>query len=127
MDETMMNNFKIVHIKNQSSKFYLTRQALIDSALTQDIYSFFYHILSMNIDDFNRRYGSFAYLKEKDVYEATLYLNVNQDALVHIINFIQTNKYNLENDIVDEVIDLASVFGMPNLIERIIVPIATLP
>ena len=81
----------------------------------------------MNIDDFNRRYGSFAYLKEKDVYEATLYLNVNQDALVHIINFIQTNKYNLENDIVDEVIDLASVFGMPNLIERIIVPIATLP
>jgi len=118
-----MNNFKIVHIYNQSYKFHLTRQVLLDSSLTQDTFSFFFHIISMNVDDFNKRYGSFAYLTEKDIYEATLYINVNQDALVNIINFIQTNKFKPKEDVIDEIIDLASVFGMPNLIEQIIVPI----
>ena len=115
------NLFRVVHIYNQSNKIHLTRQILMDSSLTQDTCSFFYHILSMDIDEFNNRYGSFAYLTEKDMYEGKLYINVNHEALMYIINFIQTNKIIQvrKSSLVNEIIDLAIIFGMPNLIEKI--------
>jgi len=113
------NDFRIVHIYNQSSTYHLTRQVLLDSALTQDTFTFFYHILAMDISDFNEKYGSFAYIIERNISEADLYLNVNRDALHHIVNFIQTNKIAkmIDANMVEEIIDLATIFAMPNLVE----------
>ena len=54
--------------------------------------------------------------------EANLYLNVDSEALDHIIKYIQTTKINGEmiyNDnwkTIDEIIDLATMFGMPKLV-----------
>lgn len=116
-----LNSFKIIHIYNQSNTYHLTRQILINSAIILDTYSFFYHILSMDIDVFNEQYCSFAYLTTKNLDEAILYINVNPEALSYIINFIQTNKIkNMTQDyFFDEIIDLATMFAMPNLIEII--------
>jgi hypothetical protein len=118
-----MNAFRIVHFHNRSDKYHLTRQVLLDSVLTQNTYCFFYHILTKNINEFNELYGSFAYLVPNDnIIEADLYLNVDPQALTHIIKYIQTGKINgrdiYETDwrIIDEIIDLATMFGMPNLV-----------
>jgi len=128
--EIILNDFKIIHLHNQSSTYHLTRQVLIDSVLTQDTYSFFYHILLLSTDDFNEKYGSFACIFDRASYEADLYLNVNSDALHHVINFIQTGKvdctriYKEQRRLVDEIFDLAIMFAIPNLVDefRRIVP-----
>ena len=122
-----LNDFKIIHIHNQSQTYHLTRQVLLDSVLTQDTYSFFYHILLLDTSIFNEDYGSFACIIDRTSHEADLYLNVNPDALHHIINFIQTGKidclsiYNKDNKdkiLVNEIFDLATMFAMPNLVDK---------
>ena len=123
--EEPIYSYKVVHLHNKSKIFHLTRQVLLDSALTQDTYCFFYHILANNINEFNQMYGSFACLFGRSEYEADLYLNVEMDALEHIINYIQTDKIDGEriysNDwrLVDQIIDLATMFGMPNLVSML--------
>lgn len=120
--EEPANSFRIVHLHNKSDKYHLMRQVLLDSALTQDTYCFFYHILAMNIDDFNTLYGSFACLISRTDSEADLYLNVEPNALKYIITYIQTGKINEKeiycNDwrVIDEISDLATMFGMPKLV-----------
>uniref|UniRef100_A0A6C0C8N0 BTB domain-containing protein n=1 Tax=viral metagenome TaxID=1070528 RepID=A0A6C0C8N0_9ZZZZ len=126
----VLNDFKIIHLHNQSNTYHLTRQVLMDSALTQDTFSFFYHILLLDTDSFNEKYGSFACVIDRTSYEADLYLNVNSDALYHIINFIQTGKidcmdiYLTRRKLVDEIFDLAIMFAIPTLVDnfRNIVP-----
>lgn len=151
------NSFKVVHLHNKSSKYHLTRQVLLDSAITQDTYCFFCHILTKSVDEFNQMYGSFACLIEKPLtdfaiesvitfgklsrsnnsvdrnqsaadnksIQADLYLNVESDALDHIIRYIQTTKIDGQkiyaNDWrrVDEIIDLATMFGMPALVSML--------
>jgi hypothetical protein len=123
--EQPINLFKVVHMYNKSNTFHLTRQVLLDSALTQDTYCFFYHILSKNIDDFNTLYGSFACLFARTESETDLYLNVDADALGHIVRYIQTGKidgkaiYSENYEMIDEIIDLATMFGMPNLVSML--------
>lgn len=119
-----LNDFKIIHVHNQSQTYHLTRQVLLDSVLTQDTYSFFYHILLLDTSVFNDNYGSFACIIDRTSYEAHLYLNVNPDALCHIINFVQTSKidclsiYEKDKTIVNEIFDLAIMFAMPNLVDK---------
>lgn len=123
--EEPIYSFKVVHLYNKSNTYHLTRQVLLDSTLTQDTYCFFYHILSKNSDEFNQIYGSFACLFARSEYEADLYLNVEMDALEHIIRYIQTGKINGEKiysqnwKLIDEIIDLATMFGMPNLVSML--------
>jgi hypothetical protein len=120
----ILNDFKIIHLRNQSKTYHLTRQVLLDSVLTQDTYSFFYHILLLDTDSFNEKYGSFACVIDRTSYEADLYLNVNSDALYYIINFIQTGKidcmdvYQNHRKLVDEIFDLAIMFAIPNLVDN---------
>lgn len=117
-----MNSFKIVHLANQTNCYHLTRQVLLDSMLTQDTYCFFYHILAKGVDEFNDDYGSFACLIPRSEIEADLYLNVDGDALQYIVKYIQTTKIdiaeisNKNSKIIDEIIDLATMFGMPHLV-----------
>ena len=124
-NEEPINPFKIVHVYNQSDKYHLTRQVLLDSSLTQNTYCFFYHILSKDIDEFNKIYGSFACLIARNLIEADLYLNVDVEALHHIIKYIQTSKMSAEDiysynwKTIDEIIDLATMFGMPILVSNL--------
>jgi hypothetical protein len=119
-----LNTFKIVHIHNRSDKYHLTRQILLDAAITQNTYCYFYHILSIDIDEFNEQYASFSWLVMRDANEADLYLNVNKKAFAYIINYIQTDKLESENitsktTMLNEVIDLAIMFGMPKLVTEL--------
>lgn len=122
--DVILNDFKIIHLHNQSMTYHLTRQVLLDSVLTQDTYSFFYHILLLDADSFNEKYGSFACVIDRTSYEADLYLNVNSAALHHIINFIQTGKidcigiYHNHRSLVDEIFDLAIMFAIPNVVDK---------
>jgi len=51
--------------------------------------------------------------------EADLYLNVDSTALECIIKYIQTNKLDRpDNKCVNEIIDLATMFGMPELVKQ---------
>ncbi|XWV24851.1 hypothetical protein QJ856_gp0932 [Tupanvirus deep ocean] len=117
-----MNPYKIVHLYNKSNVYHLTRQVLLDSRLTQDTYCFFYHILAKSMDEFNEMYGSFACLINRSRIEADLYLNVDSESLEHIIKYIQTGKLDAKNiysnnwKTIDEIIDLATMFGMPTLV-----------
>jgi len=119
--DELLNHFEIVHLSNRSDIYHLTRQVLIDSMLTQDTYCFFYHILTKSIVEFNTMYGSFAHLIARNSTEADLYLNVDPSALKLIINYVQTTKINFDhileiNSEIPETIDLATMFGMPNLV-----------
>lgn len=117
-----MNSFIVVHVYNRSEVYHLTRQVLLDSTLTQSTNQIFYHILTKNSDEFNVIYGSFACLIERNNYESDLYLNVDSEALEHIIKYVQTSK--LEGELIyaknwrtiNEIIDLATMFGMPVLV-----------
>ena len=117
-----MNTFRVVHLHNKSAVYHLTRQVLLDSALTQNTYCFFYHILTKNSDEFNEIYGSFACLIGRSRIEADLYLNVHPDSLENIVQYVQTGKLNGEDiysnnwETIDEIIDLATIFGMPTLV-----------
>lgn len=117
-----LNTFRVVHLHNKSNIFHLTRQVLLDSVLTQNTYCFFYHILAKNSDEFNDIYGSFACLISRNQIEADLYLNVHSDAFMYIIEYIQTSKLNGKSIYsknwknIDEIIDLATMFGMPILV-----------
>lgn len=119
-----LNTFEIVHIHNCSKQYHLTRQTLIDSSIIQNTHTFFYHILSLFVDEFNEQYTSFAYLSVRSNAEADIYLNVDEQALDYIIRYIQTNKIDLikihkNSELFNEVNDLASIFGMSYLVERI--------
>lgn len=117
-----LNTYSVVHVYNRSDTYHLTKQVLMDCAITQDTWCFFYHILSKSIEEFNITYGSFACLIKKRNAEANLYLNVHSMALEYIVRYIQTGKlYPLFNETdpsaVAEVIDLATIFGMPILVD----------
>lgn len=125
--EEPTNTFKVVHLFNRNDTYHLTRQILYNSAYTLDTYCLFYQILAKNVDDFNDEYGSFACLIPRNDIEADLYVNVNHYALNFIIEYIQTGKFNRYlttqrlvnydgNNIISEMIDLATILGMPKLV-----------
>ncbi len=117
-----MNSFKIVHIHNRSEIYHLTRQVLLDSTLTQNTNQIFYHTLTKSPDEFNTMYGSFACIIYRNNHESDLYLNVDSEALEHIIKYVQTSKldgqaiYAKNWKTINEIIDLATMFGMPVLV-----------
>jgi hypothetical protein len=121
------NNFWVIHIHNKTETYHLTRQVLLDSRLEQDTYCFFYHILSKDVKEFNEMYGSFACLvpKYNNYAEADLYLNVDSKALECIITYVQTGKISYPQIYaggygdVNEIIDLATMFAMPNLVSTL--------
>jgi hypothetical protein len=127
--ENVVNDFGVVHIYNKSCVYHLTKQTLLDSSLTipndesmtQNTYSFFYHILSKDLQSFNEIYGSFAYMTVLRSMEATLYLNVNSKALEYIVDYIQTGKLDPPSNTksAEEIVDLATIFAMPDLVEKI--------
>lgn len=128
-----LNPYKIVHIHNKSNTYHLTRQMLLDSAmqisLTQNTYSFFYHILSKDTSDFNNTYGSFAYIDSNldsdsstRTYHANLYVNVDATALDCIIEYVQKRTINKKINTFDDInqlVDLATMFAMPDLVEQL--------
>lgn len=120
--EEFMNSYKIIHIYNKNEKYHLTRQVLADSMLTQNTFCFFYHILTLDENEFNTTYGSFAFLIGRNAFEADMYLNVDSNSLFHIIHYVQTNKINCQEIsmrspfAIQELDDLASMLGMPNLV-----------
>jgi len=129
LTETPLNSFGIVHLHNRNDQYHLTRQTLLDSSIdntpddsiSQNTYSFFYHILSKDMQDFNETYKSFAYMTFHHEKEATIYLNVNCKALGYIIDCVQTGNLDVPESkkIASEVIDLATIFAMPNLVANI--------
>lgn len=116
------NTIKIVHIYNKSDQYHLTRQVLLDSTITQGTFGFFCHILTKSIEEFNLSYGSIAYLSPVNENEYDLYLNVDKIAFENIVKYVQTGKieqndyYQLNNKIIEDMIDLATIFGMPILV-----------
>lgn len=123
LDE-LANQFAIVHIHNQSKTYHLTKQILLESRMIQDN-CFFYHILSLDIEEFNETYGSFAYLVPGRIFMVDIYLNVDAKALHHIIEYIQTHQidsisiYANNWKTIDNIIDLATMFVMPALIAEL--------
>ncbi|AKI80051.1 hypothetical protein QJ850_gp648 [Acanthamoeba polyphaga mimivirus] len=120
--EEPMNNLDIIHIHNKNNTYHLTKQILLDSMVPNNVHCFFYHILTKNSEEFNKMYGSYARLIARNMEEADLYLNVDNDAFNHIINYIQTSKINGEKIYnenwkkIDDIIDLATILGMGNLV-----------
>lgn len=114
--------YGIIHIHNKNDMYHLTKQCLVDSSITQCTFCFFYQIISLDIDEFNSKYGSFALMIHRNEIETDLYLNVNSNALSYLIEYIQTNKFNYDNlskgELV-EIMDLAILFGMANFVEQI--------
>ncbi len=128
-----LNNYSIVHIYNRSNVYHLTRQVLLDSAfqiptdesMTQNTYSFFYHILSKDADDFNDTYSSFAYIdtiNSNKPYQPDLYMNVDSVAFDCIVEYVQTRKINkkiVNLDDINQIIDLSTIFAMPDLVNQL--------
>ena len=116
------NSFAVVHLHNRNCVYHLTRRVLIDSELTQNKYSIFKHVITMNVNEFNNTYGSFACLLDRSVREADLYLNVDPEAIDHIIQYMQSGRisrkivYEDNTKIINKIINLATMFGMPSLV-----------
>ena len=115
-----INYYNIVHIHNGNNVFHLTRQILLDSALVHDTCCFFYRIIDDAKSNFDEEYGSFACIMPRSRIEADVYLNVDHSALTSIINYIQTQTISLDNNdtVRDHVRELASMFGMPLLVQK---------
>lgn len=114
---TPNNMFAVVHIYNQSDTYHLIRQLLVDSAMTESPYNFFYQILALPVSEFNTSYGSFAYIAPRYAdTEADVYLNVDAEALNYIIRYMQTAQL---VKFPTSVLDLATMFAMSNLINII--------
>lgn len=119
------NTYRVVHLYNKCETYHLTREILLNSRITQDTYCFFYRILSREVEEFNDEYGSFACIISRNEDEADLYLNADSDALYHIVKYIQTGKIDGKNiyaknyKTIDEIIDLATMLGMPVLVSML--------
>ena len=118
--------FEIVHIYNRNDTYHLTKQVLVDSAIKQHTYTFFYHIVSMSTSEFNGKYPFAHIIGERDGIEARLYLDVHPTAFQHIINYIQDPSTRVlshikgtDNDTFSHVIDLATIFALPDLITEL--------
>lgn len=117
-----LNMFNVIHVYNKTDVYHITRQILLNSILRQETDCFFYHILSMNTNDFNQLYGSVGCIIIRSNFEADLYLNANPDALEHVIKYIQTCKLDMKSiygqnwKTIGEILDLATIFGMPKLV-----------
>lgn len=111
-----LNDYKVVHCHNKNKTYHLMRQVLLDSVISQNHQCFFYDILAINTDSFNKKYCSFACLIERSTFEADLYFNVHVNAFDLIIEYVQTGHLE-EYD--ESMIDLASMFGMPTLVSKL--------
>ena len=120
--EEPCNDYAVIHLHNRTNIYHITRQILLDSALTQDSCCFFYHIVAKTMADFNNIYGSFACIISRNDIEADVYLNVDQPALEIIIAFISTGDLptNLQDvDFVMAIDNLASMFGMAEMVHLV--------
>ncbi len=131
--DKVYNDYLVVHIHNQTDIFHLTRQVLLDSALKHNTCCFFYQILAEEADYFNQLYSAFACIIPSSRIEADIYLNVNCDALSQIIYYVQADQLIMPNNEVNYIYgdddiqskssihleQLARVFGMPELVERL--------
>src|SRR5579872_5825294 len=122
-----LNSYELIHIFNGNDTYYLTATTIIESALIQNKPTFFYHVLRLDLDQFNNIYGSFAYLKpdREDNRIAYLYLSVDPVALAHIIRYIQldhidgTEIYRNNYKDIAHFIHLAGLFDMPMLMNEL--------
>ena len=119
------NCFRVVHFHNKSQKYHLTKAILLDCVKKEE-QCFFSNIFYYDIDEFNYAYNSFATLiSRNDEIEADLYLNVHQEALNLIIEYVQNGEINdelvyaINFKTMNQVIDLATTLGMPNLVQRL--------
>jgi hypothetical protein len=142
-----VSNIKVVHVHNQSKTYHIIKHVLETAHIipmisveeicnnecdyaqftadtTEPVLSesFFRHILSLNPIEFNKTYSHVGYLVDKFGGEADLYLNVDPDALDHIINYIHSKQidpveiYRTNHRTIDAIINLASAFGMHHLV-----------
>ena len=76
----------------------------------------------MDSFNFNDNYGSFAYIESENSYHANLYMNVDSAALDYIIEYVQKriiNKKIISSEEIDQLIDLATLFAMPDLVDQL--------
>lgn len=117
--------FKIYHIYNKTDIYHLTKQTLIETGVIYGDYNFFFHIVHMDTEEFNDKYGSFACMLQKNMDESNIFMNIHAKAFSYIVNYIQTNK--IDDDeirqknkkVVDEIIDLATMLGLPVLVTKL--------
>lgn len=116
--------------------FNLTRQVLMDSVNDNKQYTFFFDILTMYPDDFNTKYDRHAYFQNVKYGTAHILLNVNLPAFSRLIEYLITGteeykntycnyfnqnspnikeqmaRFEMERSLVNNLIDLGSIFGM---------------
>ena len=126
--EENSGQLQIIHVMNRNDTFHLTRQTILDSScvvedasFSQEIYTLFYHAISLEPHEFNSKYKSFAYIKHKGP-EAKLYLNAEIIPFQMIMEYIQTKRIDerkliFDSDLTTRLIDLADVLGMTHLMQ----------
>jgi hypothetical protein len=127
VNNRFLNGYELIRIYNCNQTFYLTRQAVLDSTIIQDTRTFFYDILLLNRFTFNKQYEKFAQLYQNiDIANSIdLYLNVNEIALKHIINYVQTDTIDGEDiyinnyDDIRIIINLAKEFNLSKLVNKL--------
>lgn len=132
--ENMNTHHGVVHFYNKNETYHLTFTALRDVSNFEAEDNFFQQLLTNNIDAFNQdsNYGSFAYLCQKSATERNLFLNVNTKALNFIVNYVQTSILDTmdlvysqmqftipASNYLDEIINLATILNMPQLLEKL--------
>lgn len=111
-------DYLVAHLHNRGNVYHLTGQVLVDAAIKHDTCCLFYRMIKMEQDQFNAIYCSFACQIPRNDQEVDIYLNVNPAALECIVDYVQTGK--LVGEIQPHVIEqLASMFGMPTLVQKV--------
>lgn len=123
---TPMNNIGAAVFFINGTCFNLTRQVLMDSIIENDEHTFFYDILSMDPDMFNRKYDRHAYFQNVKYGTANILLNVDIFSFGFIIRYLITGEerglIGLNNWFLPEleaVRNLAGIFGMDKLVTYI--------
>jgi hypothetical protein len=130
------NTFGIVHLNNENYTCHLTSTLLQNSALREDNCCFFYQILALSVEEFNKKYSSFAFLSIKKG-EAYLYMNVAQNHFYNILVYLRSfdiklrdftgnnhycmskDEYDYYSNIMVGTMDLATLLGMPTLVSLV--------
>lgn len=126
-----VNNIGAVVFVLRNHRFNLTRQVLIDSCDYHGQHTFFYHILTLDPDEFNEKYGRHAYFQNVEYGTANILLNMNISAFEYIVDclelgFIKFTKLHygyMENTNInvdmhmeithlENILDMTAIFGM---------------
>lgn len=117
-DTSYYAEYAVVHYHNGEDVYHLSREILLDTAISHGRHCFFYRILSDDTDAFNQTFGSFATVIPRTQVEADVYLNVDRNSLGALIRYIQNGT--LAGCVLSSnLVDLAFVFGMETLVEKL--------